>query len=62
MSLKYAYINTEGGLSIVHGASKDDLERQFGQLTDEQYELIVKRAIPDDAVDVVQLPDDWVSP
>lgn len=62
--MKFAYIRTEdGGLSIVHAAPKETLERVLGPLTDEQYrQHIIERSIPADAQDVRELPDDWQPP
>jgi hypothetical protein len=63
MALKFSYTRPDGGVSIVHAVPKEQLERLFGEMTDEQYEEHVRtRSIPPDAVDVTKLPVDWSPP
>lgn len=48
----------DGGVSIVSPAPKEVLERQFGSMTDSQYEEHVwSRSIPDDALDPMYILD-----
>lgn len=62
--LRFSYIRrSDGGLSIVTAAPKEQLERIFGPLGDEQYRRhVIERSIPMDAKDVCELPDDWQPP
>lgn len=63
MTLKLAYTTPDGGVAIVHAAPKEQLEKVLGPLTDAQYEAhVMARSIPDDALDVQKLPDDWTPP
>jgi hypothetical protein len=63
MAIKYAYTRPDGGVSIVHAAPKEHIERVLGPLTDEAYEAhVVERSIPADATNVTKLPDDWTPP
>jgi hypothetical protein len=61
--MKYAFTRPDGGVTIIHAASKKSLERVLGPLTDAQYEAhVVERSIPADATNVTKLPDDWTPP
>jgi len=61
--MRFAYTNAEGGVSIVISAPKASIERAHGPMSQEQYEHHVRaRSIPDDAADVIRLPDDWQPP
>lgn len=58
--MKISYTRPDGGLSIVIAAPKAVLERVLGPLTDEMYrDHVHDRAVPKDARDILELPDDW---
>ncbi len=69
--MKIAYnLKTDGHVWIVHGQPKKIVEatlrHQSGvdslEITDDQYRAIIYQAVPANACDVIDLPDDWVSP
>ncbi len=68
--MKIAFNNASGHVWIVHGQPKPVIEatlrRQAGdetlEITDDQYRAVIYQAVPPDAVDVIDLPDDWVMP
>lgn len=52
------YTRPDGGVSIVYPVTKEQIEKQLGALTDEQYEAHVReRSIPIDAVNVTEVDD-----
>lgn len=58
--MKIAYTKADGQLFIVHGVAKSKIERDMGkELTDDEYRAIVNQAVPADAVDATELPNDW---
>jgi hypothetical protein len=65
--MKLAFSDLAGNVTIIGAASKQDLERTFGPMTDAQYRAhvidrnIAKGIIPVDAT-LVDLPDDWTPP
>src|SRR5262245_24715631 len=61
--MKFAFMQPNGILAIVHPAPKEAIERVLGSLTDEQYRVhVIERSIPADAQDVRELPDNWQPP
>lgn len=61
MPLRFMYSTDR--LHIVNAAPKEQLERVTGPLTDKEYEdFVFARSIPDEAMNVVKLPDDWTPP
>lgn len=57
------YTMPDGGVSVVHAAPKEDLEKVLGGLTDEQYrEHVWSRSIPKDALNALELPDNYQLP
>lgn len=55
---KLMYTRPDGGVSIVYPVTKEQIEKQLGALTDEQYEAHVReRSIPIDAVNVTEVDD-----
>jgi hypothetical protein len=61
--MKIAFSRPDGGVSIVVGAEKANLERLMGPLSDEQYKAFVwARCVPTDADDAIELPTDWEAP
>jgi len=63
--MKILYPKPDGGVAIVIAASKADLERVLGPLTDNEYrQHVVERSVPKD-IDprrIRILPDDWQAP
>lgn len=60
--MKIAYTRPDGGVSILDAMPKESVEGILGPLTDDEYRAHIKTAIPPDAADVTELPDDWVKP
>lgn len=61
--MRILFTRPDGGLSAVNSASKTDLERILGPLTDEEFKAHVwKRSIPEDALNAVEVPDDYQLP
>lgn len=56
--MKFAF-EKDDRVWVCHCAPRETIERQFGPLTDEQYEAIVTKGVPDTAI---RLEDDWVPP
>lgn len=52
MQKYFKYTNDEGQLCIVHGAPKEHLERIFGELSEQQYYNLVRKNIPEHAVEI----------
>jgi hypothetical protein len=59
--MRFAYEHN-GGIAIVIAALKSDLEQAVGALTDDEYRARVIGSIPPDAMNVVELPGDWIPP
>lgn len=65
MRIIYQRINEHGEsvLHVVHAAAKDDIELVLGEMTDDQYKAHVwERSVPADAIDPVEIADDYVLP
>ena len=61
--MKIAYNDASGHVWIVHGLPKTAIEKTLlREITDDEYRAVIYQAVPSDAVDVIDLPDDWVSP
>ena len=63
--MRFSYVRPDGGVSIVTSASLADMRQmsQFSAMTAEEHRAhVVARAIPGDAIDVMELPDDWQPP
>lgn len=61
--LRWAYRRSDGGVAIVTAMPRDQLEAVAKFITDQEYlEFVRLRSIPEDATDVVQLPDNWSPP
>jgi hypothetical protein len=61
--MRILYTRTDGNLSIVHAAKKEDIEKVLGTLTQEEYEQHVwSRSVPADAINAVAISDDYVLP
>lgn len=61
--MKLIYTNADGSVSIVHSASKSNLEQVLGPLTDEKFRKhVIERSIPPEANNVIEMPDDWEPP
>lgn len=61
--MKIAYNDASGHVWIVHGLSKTAIEKTLlREITDDEYRAVIYQAVPPDAVDVIDLPDDWVMP
>lgn len=59
--MKIAYSLSDGCVYIVIPAPKTDIERMLGALTDKAYEdHILQISVPPGAVEIVNLPDNWV--
>lgn len=53
----------DGGLSVIYAASKPDIERLRGPLTEADYRARMwERLVPTDAINAVEIPDDYVLP
>lgn len=62
--LRFAFTGPQGNALILSAARKVDLEKLFGELTDEEYlGHVIGRTFPEGApADLIQLPDDWTPP
>lgn len=60
--MKFAFMQPNGVAAILMAAPKADIERDLGQLSDEDYRAHVMKGIPLDATNVHELPDDWKPP
>ncbi len=61
--MKIAYNDASGHVWIVHGQPKTTVEETLlREITDDEYRSVIYKAIPIHAVNVVNLPDDWVGP
>lgn len=54
---KIAYTRPDGGTSIIVPADKTSLERVLGTLSDAEYEAEIRKAIPADATNVVDVDE-----
>ncbi len=59
--MPYKFTMDNGMQTVVYEAPKANLERQFGELTDEQYrELVLQRQFPAGLPDDLEvMPDGW---
>lgn len=61
--MRILYTRADGGLSVVHAAAKADIEKVLGVLTDEEYrDHVWQRSVPADAVNAVEIPDEYQLP
>ena len=56
MQIRYVFTRPDGGVSIIHGMPKSDIEKILGELTDEEYEAhVYERSIPANAINVIKI-------
>lgn len=61
--MRILYSRIDGGVSIVTAAPKIDLEKVLGPLTDDEYKKhVIDKSVPDDVVNFLEVPDDYVFP
>ncbi len=61
--MRVLYSRADGGVSVVNAACKSDIEKVLGPLSDDEYAKHVwECSVPKDAVNAVELPDDYQLP
>lgn len=59
MQVRYVFTRVDGGVTVIHGMPKSDIEKMLGTLTDEAYENhVYERSIPKDAKNVAKITID----
>ncbi len=61
--MRILFTRPDGGLSVVHGFPKSDIEIILGELTDDAYKAhIWDCSIPKDAINALEIDDDYQLP
>jgi len=50
----------DGGVSIITPSPKSEIENMLGSMSDEQYEAIIMRSVPSDAIGATEIDDDVI--